>query len=208
MTTAFTDLALAFLAVVFIALIYPRRNSFSVRAKPLVWILCLGCLALAGFLGFFAHGFEMSEQLKNVLWQPLYLSLGIAIAMFALAVLIDLQKKNPRPWVFPLFLGIAVLFYGIALLIPGSFLVSIAYEALAMLFAFVSYVYIAIRSGKSDAIWLAAGILLSIIAAVFQAVKSVSFTLIWTFDHNGIFHLVQMAGLVCLFKGIIEGTDA
>jgi len=49
---------------------------------------------------------------------------------------------------------------------------------------------------------MAAGILVSIIAAGIQANKSVIVTFIWRFDHNGIYHLVQIVGLLLLFAGL------
>ena len=49
---------------------------------------------------------------------------------------------------------------------------------------------------------MAAGVLVSIIAAVIQTKKSISLKLIWQFDHNGIYHLVQTVGLILLLIGL------
>ncbi len=46
------------------------------------------------------------------------------------------------------------------------------------------------------------GILLSLLAAAVQTRGTVAFTLIWPFDHNGVFHLIQLLGLVALLWGI------
>ena len=51
--------------------------------------------------------------------------------------------------------------------------------------------------------WLmATGVFCSIIAAAIQTRKSVSLTFIWRFDHNGIYHLVQVLGLMFLLIGL------
>ena len=42
----------------------------------------------------------------------------------------------------------------------------------------------------------------NILAAAVQAEGALGFTLIWTFDHNGVFHLVQMVGLGLLVWGL------
>ncbi|MGH8658414.1 MAG: DUF6962 family protein, partial [Gammaproteobacteria bacterium] len=42
----------------------------------------------------------------------------------------------------------------------------------------------------------------TIVAAAFQANRNIELTLIWTFDHNGVFHLIQMTGLVALVAGL------
>ncbi|MBW2428134.1 MAG: hypothetical protein JRF56_04190, partial [Deltaproteobacteria bacterium] len=47
-----------------------------------------------------------------------------------------------------------------------------------------------------------AGILISIFAAGIQAHKSIFLTLIWKFDHNGVYHIVQAVGLLLLVYGI------
>jgi hypothetical protein len=49
---------------------------------------------------------------------------------------------------------------------------------------------------------MAAGILVTIIAAVIQAIHTIKVIFIWQFDHNGIFHIVQMIGVVFLYKGL------
>jgi len=38
-----------------------------------------------------------------------------------------------------------------------------------------------------------------------QAARRLRLELIWEFDHNGIFHLLQTAGLMLLCQGISEG---
>ena len=49
---------------------------------------------------------------------------------------------------------------------------------------------------------MAAGVLVTLIAAGVQASGAVSVTLIWQFDHNGLFHLIQMVGVVLLVAGL------
>jgi hypothetical protein len=49
---------------------------------------------------------------------------------------------------------------------------------------------------------MASGVLLSMIAAGLQARKSTAFTLVWKFDHNGIYHIIQTVGLLLLIAGI------
>jgi hypothetical protein len=53
---------------------------------------------------------------------------------------------------------------------------------------------------------MASGVLLSIVAAGLQARKSILIKLIWKFDHNGIYHIVQTIGLVLLIAGLLGMT--
>jgi hypothetical protein len=49
---------------------------------------------------------------------------------------------------------------------------------------------------------MASGVMISIIAAGLQTRKSMVFMLVWKFDHNGIYHLVQTIGLLFLIAGL------
>ncbi|TVQ26360.1 MAG: hypothetical protein EA383_05740 [Spirochaetaceae bacterium] len=144
----------------------------------------------------------MSEGFKAMLWHPLYLGLGLTVAFFAAAVLVDLRGKEAPLWLILVFAAVGVGFYGITTVVPGSFLVFIAYEAVAMLFALGVYAYLSLRDRRPTFYLMTTGVVLSIAAAVFQAIDSVGFTLIWEFDNNGVFHLVQMVGIVFLMWGL------
>jgi hypothetical protein len=96
----------------------------------------------------------------------------------------------------------AVVFFTVTVIIPNAFIVFIIYEAIAMIYALVVYIILASRGKVKGAGLMATGILVTIIAAVIQAVETIKVTFIWQFDHNGIFHIVQMIGLLILLKGL------
>jgi hypothetical protein len=53
---------------------------------------------------------------------------------------------------------------------------------------------------------IAAGIVVTLVAAALQARRWLTpFTLVWTFDHNGLFHMVQMLGLGLILPGLRAG---
>jgi glyceraldehyde-3-phosphate dehydrogenase/erythrose-4-phosphate dehydrogenase len=45
-------------------------------------------------------------------------------------------------------------------------------------------------------------VLVTVIAVSVQATKALSFTFIWSFDHNDVYHLIQMVGIVLLMVGL------
>ena len=96
---------------------------------------------------------------------------------------------------------IAVGFYLISRFGSGSFLPFIIYEAVVMLFALIAY-SVLLKRKFAGAGYMVLGILITIIAAVIQATKAFQLTLIWEFDHNGIFHLVQIPGVIFLYLGL------
>ena len=200
-TTAATDALLAILGlacVFYLARIGGARDPF----KTGVWCAAFGLLAFAAALGAVAHGFQISARLNRVLWQPLNLALGLAIAMFVVGVVYDRWGQAAAQRVLPVMVGVGVLFFLITVWIPGSFMVCILYEAVAMLFALVAYSLVAARGDLPGAWWMVAGVGITIAAAVIQTQKGVLVTLIWPFDHNGLFHLVQLAGGLALTVGL------
>ncbi|MDJ0809258.1 MAG: hypothetical protein QNJ01_04110, partial [Desulfobacterales bacterium] len=62
--------------------------------------------------------------------------------------------------------------------------------------------------GRLKGAWLmAGGILATIVAAGVQAGRLLAFTFIWPFDHNGVYHLIQMAGIVLIVAGLRRGLQ-
>ncbi len=199
-TTAVTDLILALLAVA--GAVYLHRIGQKNRWKTTLWILVFGLLALAAFLGSIAHGFQMPPTVQNALWHPIKLSLGLLVALFIVAVVYDIWGEPAARRTWPAMVVIGVGFLGITLIWPDSFMVFIVYETVAMLFALGGYTWLAWQ-GRLEGAWLMViGILTTIVAAGVQAGKLLSFTFIWSFDHNGVYHLIQMVGIGLLLAGL------
>ncbi len=49
---------------------------------------------------------------------------------------------------------------------------------------------------------MALGVLISMVAAAVQAMNTIRMEFIWEFDNNGIFHLIQIPGLLALLWGL------
>lgn len=205
-TTAATDLILALAAIAGAFLLFQRAGQSPVKAW--IWIVAMACLAAASLLGAIAHGFEMSEQTNRTLWNPLNLALGLTVALFVVGVVYDLWGGGAVQWALPVMVVTGVAFFVSTLVVPGQFLYFVIYEGVAMLIAVVGYVYLGLFSGLAGAWLLAAGAFVTLIAAAIQAVGRARFRLIWQFDHNGIFHLVQLPGLALIVAGVWTGLGA
>jgi hypothetical protein len=208
-TTAFTDLILSILSVSLAFYLSRSGGKAGTLFRNRIWTMILLFLGLSAGLGAVAHGFEMSDSLNRWVWQPLNLGLGMTIAFFVIAVINDLSGKQRAKKMIPIMVTISLLFFLVTVFIPGSFLVFIIYEALAMLGALIAYFLLTIRKKLPGSGLITMGILLTIIAAGVQASEAVNFTLIWEFDHNGSFHMIQMIALPFLVLGVtrLGGTD-
>lgn len=202
-TTASTDVILVVLAIA--GAVYLHRLGQKDRWKTNLWISVLALLAIAAALGSIAHGIKMSPAFHTFIWHPIKLSLGLLVALFIVAVVYDIWGKASSRKVLPAMVLIGIGFFGVTLIWPDTFLVFIVYELAAMLFAFGGYTWMACR-GRLEGAWLmAGGILTTIVAAGVQAGKVLSFTFIWSFDHNGVYHLIQMVGIVFIVAGLRKG---
>ena len=63
----------------------------------------------------------------------------------------------------------------------------------AVTLSLAGFIWITIRGNLPSAAWVTAAIAMNILAAASQAEGSAGFTLIWQFDHNGVFHLADHA---------------
>lgn len=204
-TTAATDLVMAVVATA--CAVYLCRVGRPDVYRRNLWAWVLGLLAASAAIGAVAHGFKMSAELNNLLWQPLNLLLGLTVALFAVGAVYDMSGRRVAQRVLPVMITVGVLFYGVTAVLPDSmfpdkFLVFVIYETLVMLFALGTYCTLAIRGRLNGASLIAAGILITIAAAAVQATGTLNFTIVWEFDHNGIFHLMQMPGVLVLAAGL------
>ena len=200
-TTAVTD-ALLFLVAALFAMLLSAASRESDRTKGRIWAAAFALLAIASALGAIAHGFEMSARTNELIWMPLNLALGLTVALFVIGAVYDLRRFSIPRALTPIMLCVGILFFGVTVFSPGSFLVFVFYEAVAMLFALAVYLFLSFRGMLRGAPMMAVGVLISIVAAAVQASGTVAFTSIWEFDHNGAFHLIQIVGLVFLLFGL------
>lgn len=199
LTTAATDAALGVLSF---AILW-RLTTLSVNAtwKRSLWCWVLGLLGLASVLGAVAHGLEWSEAVRAVLWLPLYLSLGLTVSLFVVGAIHDWRGERAARALLPWALGIGAGFVALTQLLGGAFLIFVVYEGSAMLAALAIYLFLSTTGRLPGAGMIALGIGLSIVAAAVQA-SALKVRLIVPFDHNGLFHLVQLAGTATLAKGL------
>jgi hypothetical protein len=202
-TTAITDIILAIVSGSGVYWIFQAGIKID-RIKTAIWTCAFALLTLAAVLGSIAHGLQMSEEINRLVWHPLNLFLGLSVALFVVGVIYDIRDfQIPKRYVVMIIFS-GLVFFGITFIYPGLFFVFILYEAIAMFFALSSYTYLLVKRKFPGSGLMFLGILISILAAVVQAVHSLSIHIIWVFDHNGLFHLIQIAGLIFLYFGLVK----
>ncbi len=204
LTTSATDALLAIECVLIIAWLLGTGTPDHWRKR--LWCWFFGFFAIASFLGAAAHGLEMPEPIREALWKPLYLSLGIAVALFAVGAIADGRGQGVAKRLVPWSIGAGAAFLGLTELLAGAFIVFVVYQAAALAGALAVYTFLAATGRLKGAAVIALGILLSLAAAVAQA-SDVSFHILFPFDHNGAFHLLQMVSTATLAVGLRLGME-
>ncbi len=197
LTTAATDALLAVVVVAGFAWLAGRTPP-SYRRR--LWVFGLGLFALAGVIGAFVHGFELDPATRQLIWQPLYLTLGSALAFFSAGAIGDWRGDRAAARALAPLLALVIAFYLLTRLSGGKFLVFVIFEAAALLFALAVYAGLA-RKGMRGAGLVLTGLVLSLAGGVLQA-SSLSLHVVWEFNHNGLYHLVQLAGALFLIAGL------
>ncbi len=205
LTTSATDALLAIECAVIIALLL--RTAPADRWRTNLWCSVFALLATASFLGALAHGLEMPTPMRTTLWTPLYLSLGILVLLFIMGAVADWRGKVAAKRLVPWGIGMSAVFFGLTALLGGTFMVFIVYAATILLSALAIYTFLAVTHRVQGAAVMALAILLNLAAAAVQA-SNLSLHLVFPFDHNGLFHLVQILSTAILGLGVHLGMES
>jgi hypothetical protein len=201
--TAATNLPLVISSLAAVACLWRRRDAHPLRAW--LWIGMFGGLAIATGLGVFAHGLALDPAVRKLLWHPINAALGLTVACFAAGAVLDRWGPGAAVRALPVLLLLSAGFFGYATFWADSFRPFILYEGTAMLFCLTLYLTLCVQRHLAGAGWMVGGVGITILAAVLQAMPAVALRLGVTFDHNGVFHLVQLPGLLCLLTGVQIG---
>ena len=147
------------------------------------WLAVFLLLSSASVLGSLAHGLRLPSGLASAIWHPLYLALGLAVALVLVGALHDVIQA-----------------------LDGAFVVFLIYEGLTTLAALAIYVRLARSRPMPGATLIALGLLLNLVAAVVQA-SDLKLEVVFKFDHNGLFHIVLMPAFLLLFQGVMRGLQ-
>lgn len=201
LTTAATDLLLT-VECAGLLLIFRRKTVIDTFYRG-IWSWVLILLGGAALIAAVAHGLDLSETVREWLWKPMYLSLGILVALFLVGALHiwrgSVVSRRALPWA----LGLGILLFGITELLHGLFIVFTLYQAVVMVSALIIFSVVAANRRQRSARIMVAAIVVNLIAAGIQA-SSLTCTCIWQFDHNGLFHCVQIVAVALMGWALLD----
>jgi len=197
--TAATDFMMA--VVAFIGVIQFRREQDKSTWKVNLWTAIYVLFIIAATLGTLHHGLSLSPSAYESSWLAILLTLGIMVGLFVVALIYDLFGKKTANAGLPVMILIALAFFGYSWSQGQDYSLFLMYEALALLSAMLGYAYLALRQVPGS-LAMATGVFITIVAAIVQATKALSYTIIVPFDHNANYHLIQIVAILFLTSGI------
>jgi hypothetical protein len=199
--TGLIDLIFGILLLILVWKLFQKAEK-PVTQKLSLWLGALITLAFSSFLGFVVHFFFFVPRVYSIVWQPLYLSLGVSISFFVLAIIAEMKKELLDPMQIVLVLAAPIVFFTLTLIFPGSFLIFVIYESLALLFCLISLLIFGIRQKSQHYFQLFFAFLIFILSIAFQAMYDVKVLFVVSIDPNGLIHLSQLASLPLFYLGI------
>jgi len=196
--TMITDYGMGALAFV----LAMRLLSDTVASRQLsgrLWAAALVMTAAAAFLGGTYHGFIewMPRAAGRALWKATLLATGIGSAcLFAAAVIAATAGPLRRALVALVAVKLAAYAWSIAT--KDSFLLVIADYGTALVAVALAAWFIRPSGLTPAAWWITGGVAVAVVAGAIQWAHLAPHA---HFNHNDLFHVVQMASLYLLYRG-------
>jgi hypothetical protein len=187
--TLITDYALGGVTAWLAVLLFKDAQQQKSRR---FWALAFAALALGAFLGGTWHGFVQSDPL----WKATVLAVGVAsFAMLAGSAIATLSGAARN--LILTFSVAKLVVYSAWMLRRDEFIFVVLDTGIA--FAAVALLHLWKFNG-----WILAGVAVSVAAALVQAS---GFALHRHFNHNDLYHVIQIAAMALLYRGARQLRD-
>ena len=203
-TTMATDYVLVVLCGFFAWRLWMVGKGVA-QASVYSWAAGFVCFGLASLAGGTFHGFStlLSEAVLQSLWKVATYAIGLASFFLLTGTFHASIIPSVRRFVM-LIPYAQLIFYALWMAIHNDFhyvIYDYAFTNLGIL-ALQSHAGIAIRSMSAP--WLVGGVLVSFLAA---AVQFNEIALHQHFNHNDLYHVIQMGGMYLFYRGALLLKD-
>lgn len=203
-TTAITDLILALLALGFSLQLFPlarRLRQESIRN----WGFAFGALSVGALCGAVSHGFapNLSEGAYAAIWRITLYSIGVASYFMVAGTARAALRHRIGSWM----IGVAALKLAGYLYwstVRPEFSVAVYDYVPNMIVVLVMGVMLRRRRRDPAGLSLATGVVVSFLAA---GIQQSGLALAEYFNHNDLYHVVQMFALVLFYRGASHLQD-
>jgi len=169
------------------------------QASRGLWAVAFGALAVAALAGGSHHGYTLllPEGLLHALWKVTVFSVGIASFGMVCGSAIAVTSGRARSLL--LALAVAKLaFYSLWMVAHDQYIFVIVDTGAAMLGIAALHLWSRFRHADAASRWMLAAIAVSVLAAGVQAAGVAPHP---HFNHNDLYHVIQVAAMVLFYKG-------
>jgi hypothetical protein len=197
-TTMVTDYILAGMGIFFGRKLFLRGKEINQQSIRL-WAVSFIAMAVGALAGGTSHGFAnyLGDLGQTITWKLTVYAIGVASVCMASAAIHAHFTGLPRR-VLLVVVGIKFLVYAFWMLNHDDFEYVINDYAPTMLFVFLLECWGLITRRAKSAPWIIAGIAVSFVGA---AIQQNEIALHQHFNHNDLYHVIQMVGLYLLYRG-------
>ena len=202
--TVFTDVILFLFAGYFAMEIYTLFSD-QLMNTHWHWTFTFWMIGIGSLLGAVSHGLgpHFPEMVKKIVWKLTVLSIGISCYFFLTASFSHIFPNSTVQWLKWIPLILLVVYCG-TIVKNDSFSIVIMFYLSTMIFVLAMMMYSQFILKFNGSGWISIGILISFIAA---GVQLKGFSLHKHFNHNDIYHIIQMAGMYYIYKGVLQIKD-
>jgi hypothetical protein len=195
--TMLTDFAIAGICAIFATEL--ARAASSVSGARALWALSFGFTAIAALIGGVVHGFalHLGDAAKHRLWKATQYTMGLTALAILAAAVVAFVGRGAQPWL----LGAAAakfVAYVAGVARRDDYLVVVVDYGLSMLAVAGLAIAGWVRDGAAASPWLVGGVAVSAAAAVVQVKKVAPHP---RFNHNDLYHAIQIVALYLFYRG-------
>jgi hypothetical protein len=199
-TTAITDYIIFILGIIFGGLTISIQNSQFHQ----LWGASFISIGIGAFFGGTSHGFgpKMKGIYRMVLWRITIIFIGISGIFMAMSSSLFFITENGK---YALFItaGVLLILYFLKIRKQDSFRSAVTFYMPLLGVTLVGFSMAFYFQNITGALFITIGLIVCITGSLTQLLK---ISLHEKFNHNDLFHVIQMLGMYLMYRGGMEIT--
>jgi len=169
------------------------------RLAQRLWAVAFAFISLGALLGGVSHGFAryLSETQSSWTWKATVYSVGLSMLFAVAGTVVGTRLRYAARTVLHILNVAAFAVYAVWMIGHDDFVYVIYHYVPAMLGLALIQLF-AWRSGAESAPWMIGGVVVALAGAI---VQQSGFTIHRHFNHNDLYHIIQILGLWLMYRG-------
>jgi hypothetical protein len=186
-------------------LLLMRAGNRRYRCRRL-WAVGLFFVGLGALLGGVRHGLPvyLSDAANLAVWKGTVYTIGLSLVFVVAGTIAGSPLQASTGKLFRAVNIFVFVLFALWMVRHNDFLYVIYYYVPAILTVAAIHGWAHVKHKSDGAVWIMSGVIVTLLGAVAQ---QSGLALHKHFNHNDLFHVIQVAGLIMFFKGASNLTD-